>query len=627
MFFILNLILIFSRKTFTWVSDMSCILIRNGLVTDSERSLKADILIKNGKIAEISPSIGDEKLEENAKIIDAGGLVVMPGVIDAHTHYHLVSRGTVTADSFVQGSRLAAFGGVTTVVDFADHNKGQGLVQSADYRLAEMKDMAIDYTIHQGVYGHGYDDTIPAQLENLKKKGIKTLKIFTTYRETGYLIEEREKLADLFRNAKRLGMLVTAHCEYNPLIEEISSNWKGTFLPKDHADLRPAEAEGKAIEFYGTAALEASCPLYIVHVSSECGLEAIRKLRAKGAEIYAETTPTYLFLDRSKLEGSDGSLYVMTPPLRTKKDNRALIEAVINGEIQVVATDHCSFTREQKLETNDVRKCYPGIPGTEEMLLLLNTLRLENQDRFSLQHLVRLVCANPAKFFGIYPEKGSFEAGTDADLIIFDPYEKRILDDSNVHSASHYTPYRGFEVSGKVKTTILRGEIIMDNDQYYGKPGNGKFLTQTDVKKVVIGNDHGGVKIAKRLKEHLENRGFIVNWVGTETEDAIDFPIPAVKACNAYLEGGYEFGIVCCGTGLGISICANKIKGIRCAVPQNCFAASMAKEHNDANFLSFGGRIDYPEDPVAMLDAFIDAKVSTDERHLKRRAMIAQFEK
>lgn len=452
---------------------MSMILIKNGMVTSDVKSEKSDILIRDEKIEKVAPSI-DAALYSEAEIIDAEGLLVMPGLIDAHTHYHLVSRGTVTADSFPQGSRLASFGGVTTVVDFADHNRGQNLVESADYRLDEMRSgMAIDYTLHQGVYGHSYNSSIPGNLEKLKEMGIKTLKIFTTYRETGYLIEEREKLADLFRNAKRLGMLVTAHCEYNPLIEEISDNWKGSFLPKDHADLRPSEAEAKAIEYYGAAALEASCPLYIVHVSSRAGIDAIRKLRKQGAEIYAETTPTYLFLDRSYLEGKDGSLYVMTPPLRTKDDNKALLEAVRNGEIQVVATDHCSFTREQKLSSSDVRTVYPGIPGTEELFHLMYTYA-----GCSVTKLVSMLSTEPAKLFGLYPEKGSLEEGTDADICIFNPDERWTLSDDNVHSASGYTPYRGFDIKGKVKTVILRGNVIMNDGKYFGKEGSGRFVKQ-----------------------------------------------------------------------------------------------------------------------------------------------------
>ena len=457
---------------------MSRILIKNGIVTDEQSSRKVDIRIKDEHIETIGLSIDKSVLSEGDRLIDAQDMIVMPGAIDAHTHYHLVSRGTVTCDSFAEGSRLAAFGGVTTVVDFADHNRGQGLVESLEYRLNEMRPgMAIDYTLHQGVYGHGYNSTIGKQLEDLKKKGVKTLKIFTTYRNTGYLIENKDDLLDLFTNARRLGMLVCAHCEFNPMIEEISDNWKGDFSPASHALLRPAEAEGKAIELFGSIALQAGCPLYVVHCSSECGLNAIRELRKKGLTVYAETTPTYLFLDKSYLDGPDGSLYVMTPPLREKSDNRALREALRDGEIQVLATDHCAFTREQKLSSSDCRTIYPGIPGTEEMLLLLNTLKDETES-MTMSDVVRLVSANPAKLFGIYPRKGSLEVGTDADITIFDPNERWTLEDDKMHSASRYTPYRHFGVHGKVKATILRGSVIMENGEYYGQPGEGRFIEQ-----------------------------------------------------------------------------------------------------------------------------------------------------
>lgn len=461
---------------------MSEILIKNGLVVDNNQMKKADILIKDGLISKIADKIQANTCNEDIKVVDAEGKIVMPGLIDAHTHYHLVSRGTVTCDSFVQGSRLAAFGGVTTVVDFADHNKGMGLVDSANYRLDEMRPgMAIDYTIHQGVYGHGYNSTIGKQLEDLKKMGIKTLKIFTTYRNTGYLIENQDDLLDLFQNAKRLGMMVCAHCEFNPLIEELSDNWTGDFSPASHAKLRPAEAEGKAIDLFGSIALKANCPLYVVHVSSKCGLDAVRRLREKGLEVYVETTPHYLFLDRSYLEGPDASLYVMTPPLRDKADNVALQAAVEDGEVQVIATDHCAFTREQKLSSSDCRTIYPGIPGTEEMFILLNTFREKEAasgKNFPLTKLVELMSTNPAKLFGIYPQKGSLEIGTDADICIFDPSVKWTLEDDNVHSASLYTPYRGFKVQGKAFMTILRGKVIMENGQYYGCPGEGHFLKQ-----------------------------------------------------------------------------------------------------------------------------------------------------
>ena len=264
-------------------------------------------------------------------------------------------------------------------------------------------------------------------------------------------------------------LLVPAH--------EISDNWKGDFSPASHALLRPSEAEGKAIEVFGSIALEADCPLYVVHCSSECGLNAIRDLRKKGLVVYAETTPHYLFLDKSKLSGTDGSLYVMTPPLREKSDNEALRQGILDHEFQVVATDHCAFTREQKLSSSDCRTIYPGIPGTEEMLVLLNTFK-DGHPEMTMSDIVRLVSTEPAKLFGIYPKKGSLEIGTDADITILDPSKKWTLSDKNVHSASHYTPYRDFKVNGKVKTTILRGKIIMNDGKYYGKPGEGKFIEQ-----------------------------------------------------------------------------------------------------------------------------------------------------
>lgn len=457
---------------------MSSLLIKNGLLVDTEWMRHEDILITDGKVVRIAPEIRESEAPCDTEFIDAAGKCVLPGLIDAHTHYHLVSRGTVTADSFPQGSRCAAFGGVTTVVDFADHNKKIGLPASTDERLAEMKDgMAIDYSLHQGVYGIFPD--IPAELDKLVEKGVRVIKIFTTYRNVGYLIEKRDELTFLFKECKKRNMLITCHCEDDALVTEINDNWKGTYLPKDHADLRPAEVEARGISYVGGIALELDMPLYVVHLSSKAGLEEVRRLRGLGAKIFVETTPTYLFLDRSKLEGKDGSLYVMTPPLRTKADNEALLEALSNGEINVIATDHCSFTREQKLSSNDTRTIYPGIPGTEEMFPLVHTFAAKG-GKLSLQQLVSMMSTGPAKIFGLYPEKGAIKVGSDADIVIFDPDYQWTLSGNTVHSASGYTPYEGKSVIGKVTMTYLRGHLIMGDDIYLGMSGSGKFIPQNE---------------------------------------------------------------------------------------------------------------------------------------------------
>ena len=451
---------------------MSDILIKNGLVVDTEWMRHYDILISGSKIRRVAPSIDAALLPNDTSVIHADGLCVLPGIIDAHTHYHLVSRGTVTADSFEEGSRLAAFGGVTTVVDFADDNK-VSLLDSLHSRRREMVPMAIDYALHQGVYKYRSD--IRKELESIRRAGIGTLKMFTTYKDVGYLVDDRNELKEIFRAARDLGLMVSVHSEDDGIITQISSSWKGTYTPSDHADLRPPEAEAAAIEYVGGIAGELDMPIYIVHLSSKKGLESVRKLRMDGVRVIVETTPHYLFLTREKLSGPDGPLYVMTPPLRTKEDNEALQEALLNGEIQVVATDHCSFTREQKLESNDCRTIYPGIPGTEELLPLLHTFGVAS-GRLSLSQIVNLLSTGPAKIFGLYPEKGSLEVGTDADITLFNPDQSWTLSKDTLHSASGYTAYEGFSVTGKVVMTYLRGRLVMGDGIYLGLKGDGKFL-------------------------------------------------------------------------------------------------------------------------------------------------------
>ena len=451
---------------------MASLLIKNGLVVDTEWTRHSDILVEGSRIRRIARNISVEDCPEDVHVVDATGLCVLPGIIDAHTHYHLVSRGTVTADSFLEGSKLASYGGVTTVVDFADDNK-VSLLSSTKDRLKEMREMSIDYALHQGVYA--YRDSIRAELNQMKNAGVGAIKIFTTYKNVGYLVEKREELKEIFSAAKELGILVCVHAEDDSIVTAISENWKGQFRPEDHPDLRPSEAEAKAIRYVGDIAGELDMPIYIVHVSSKAGIETIRDLREKGVKVIAETTPHYLFLDRSKLSGPEGPLYVMTPPLRTKEDNEALQEALVDGEIQVVATDHCSFTREQKLESSDVRTIYPGIPGTEELLpLIYNFGHVSGQ--LSIGQIVNLLSTGPAKAFGLYPKKGVLQEGSDADIVLFDPSEIWTISSATTHSASHYTPYEGMTVMGRVKMTYLRGRLIMGHDIYLGLEGDGQFV-------------------------------------------------------------------------------------------------------------------------------------------------------
>ncbi len=455
---------------------MNRILIQNGLLVDTEWTRHADILVEGSKIAHIANKIDEHDVPEGTEIVHAEGMCILPGLIDAHTHYHLVSRGTVTADSFAEGSKCAAFGGVTCVVDFADDDKKGDLASCSKERIAAMAEgMAVDFSLHQGVYA--YREGIADELEKLKESGVRVIKIFTTYRNVGYLIEKREELKEIFAKCKALDIMVSVHCEDDAMIEEINKTYKGEYTPSDLADLRPSEAEAEAIRFVGEIAGELKMPLYVVHLSSKAGLEQVRALRSKGVRIIVETTPHYLFLDRSKLEGPQGNLFVMTPPLRTKEDNEALQEAVLNGEVQVVATDHCSFTKEQKLASDDCRTVFPGIPGTEEMLPLLYTFAM-GSGRIGLQQVVNLLSTGPAKAFGLYPKKGALRVGSDADLVIFDPDKAWTLSSETIQSESGYTAYEGFPVLGKPIMTYLRGRLVMGDGIYLGIEGNGEFVPQ-----------------------------------------------------------------------------------------------------------------------------------------------------
>lgn len=458
---------------------MKRLLIQKGLLVDTEWTRHADILVEDSKIVRIAASIDAEEVPQGTEIIHAEGLCVLPGIIDAHTHYHLVSRGTVTADSFEEGSRCAAYGGVTTVIDFADDDKSGNLAGCTKERIKAMQaGMAVDFSLHQGVYA--YREGLETELADLRKAGVKVIKMFTTYRNAGYLVEKKEELRAIFSLCKKLDLLVSVHCEDDATIQKVNSEYEGPYDPPSHALLRPSEAESRGIDTVGRIALEFDMPLYVVHLSSKAGLQKVRELRAKGLRVIVETTPHYLFLNKEKLEGPNGALYVMTPPLRSVEDNDALQEAVLNGEVQVIATDHCSFTSEQKKASNDCRTILPGISGTEELLSLVYSFAAKS-GRIGVQQVVNLLSTAPAKAFGLYPRKGTIRVGSDADLVLFNPDHVWTISAETTHSASLYTPYEGMQVIGKPIMTYLRGRLVMGDGMYLGIPGNGEFIPQRDV--------------------------------------------------------------------------------------------------------------------------------------------------
>lgn len=443
--------------------------IKNGNVVTEQGVIKSDVKIVNGVITAIGAEL---ETSGEDQVIDASGKYVLPGVIDAHTHYNMANTLGVTADDFESGTKSAACGGVTTYIDFASPIEGKSLLESLLVKQEEADGHSyLDYHLHMEVTG--WHDFSSEDLQQLARYGISSLKVYTTYsdRLPDYQIKE------LLTMAKETDLLVIFHAEDDDLIASIREDFQkqNKIGVEYHAESRPHLAEVKSVQNLLAMAKEIDVPIYIVHVSTGEASLVMKKAQEEGQKVYGETCPHYLLLTDECYKREQGQRYMMTPPLRKEKDQELLWKALQEGVLQCLATDHCSYTVEQKLQYDTCFKALNGIPGSETLLPLAYSEGVA-KGRLTIEQLVACLATNPAKLFGLYPQKGVISVGSDGDITILDPEKEVVLTGEKLHSAAGYTPFEGIKVKGYPVTTILRGTVIYQDGEFVADKPEGRFV-------------------------------------------------------------------------------------------------------------------------------------------------------
>ncbi len=445
-------------------------LIRNGTLVTAEGILRADLRVEGERIA----AVGDLLPYPGETVVDAGGCMVLPGLVDPHVHIALDTGIYRTDDDWLIGTRAAAFGGVTTVVDFATQFRGQTLEEALAARLEEAHGKAVvDYALHMMV-----TDLPPGkegELGKLRAEGVAGIKLYTTYRPNYYA--DDATLLRLMRTAGALGLMTMVHCENDAIVTESIERLKaeGRTSLREHGRSRPPFAEIEAVHRVLFLAAEARAPVYIVHCSTARAVDLIHEAARQGQPAFAETCPQYLLLDETAYEGPHPEWYILQPPLRPAIERAGLWERLHRGWIATIGTDHCDYALRQKTATGSFLTTPGGLPGLETMLPLLYTFGIL-EGRMEWPDLVRLCATNPAKLFGLYPRKGTLQPGADADLVLYDPEPEEILSASRLHHVAGYTPYEGWRVRGRVRMVMVRGQVVVEEGAFRGTPGWGRFI-------------------------------------------------------------------------------------------------------------------------------------------------------
>ncbi|MEZ0396772.1 MAG: dihydropyrimidinase [Anaerolineales bacterium] len=459
-------------------------LIKGGTLVTAEKTFPADILIEGEKVARIGAHIE----ADSAEIIDAAGKLILPGGVDPHTHFDLPMFGTVSSDDHYTGTKAAAFGGTTTVIDFVSFDFPT-LRRSVEAWREKAAKAAVDYSAHMNLTR--FDERIAAEIPHLAELGITSLKVFTAYNNRLRL--DDGSIFRALRIAREQGMLVLLHAENGDVIETLTADAlaAGHTEPIWHARTRPAWGAVEATLRACALAAQAEAPIYIVHMNAAGEVDMLRYARERGVRAMGETCPQYLFFTEDDLARPDGAKWICSPPMRTRADNARLWEGLADGTLQTVGTDHCPFFFDgtqpilyegkpvaipgKELGRGDFTKIPNGLPGVQDRLPVLWTAGV-GSGKLTPSQFVALTSTNPAKIFGLYPRKGALLPGSDADLVIWDPNRRVRYGVAHSHQRTDYNLYEGWELTGYPEKVFLRGRLIVDGETWLGAAGQGQFL-------------------------------------------------------------------------------------------------------------------------------------------------------
>ncbi len=447
-------------------------LIRGGTVVSSQKATQQDVLIQGEQIA----SVGDLSDIKADTVVDAEGRLVLPGAVDTHVHFNDYFMNAVSVHDYYRGTLAAAYGGVTSIVDFANQAPGKMLQDALESKKTEAAGSAlVDWGVHPVI-----TQLTPEILEEIPRvveQGAPTIKCYMTYREEGLMVEDAG-LKRILESLRKAGGMLMVHAEDNDTIEENVSRMIGEGRTQSiyHARSRPPEAENMAIRRCIHLARETNGRLFIVHMATDEGIELVNKAQREGIDVLAETCTHYLIFTEKMLERKDGIKWICSPPLRNQTVQERLWEGIKDGRISMVTSDDAAYSWEAKLYGAErFDRCPNGIPGVEPRLSMLYSEGVSKRG-MSLPRFVELVSTAPARLFGLAPQKGNLAPGADADVVLFDPKAKWTMSRATLHMASDWSAYEDINVTGKIEKVFSRGELIIDGEQCLAQKGRGRYL-------------------------------------------------------------------------------------------------------------------------------------------------------